>query len=214
MSGAEKVLIAAVKDALETIGRDVPRALAAGHRGVEKALVKDAETFEAAEAAQAAKATALRQGPKAPPYKPIHKPNDVVVRGKYTYYTDGVGRVHRVTGRLEPGTGGRLNKALARRIRDMGIAKDQAGHLIARIFKGSPDDINLLPQNGNFNMGRWRVMEKQWQKLLLEKPPHVIEVDIHAVYGDASGRPTSYEVEWTDNGVPSRRTFGNGPGGR
>ena len=81
MSGAEKVLVQAVKQALETIGRDVPKALSAGHHRVAEKLAEDAEVFEATEAKQAADAAALHSdapalhtpgsGPSTPKVDPV-----------------------------------------------------------------------------------------------------------------------------------------------
>lgn len=44
--------------------------------------------------------------------------------------------------------------------------KDEGGHLIATIFKGSGDIDNLVPMNGNLNKGEWKKLENDWADAL------------------------------------------------
>lgn len=45
---------------------------------------------------------------------------------------------------------------------------DEGGHLIASIFNGPGERLNLLPMNGNLNKGAWKVMENTWARELRE----------------------------------------------
>ncbi|HDX5555830.1 TPA: DNA/RNA non-specific endonuclease, partial [Escherichia coli] len=45
---------------------------------------------------------------------------------------------------------------------------DEGGHLIASIFNGPGEKLNLLPMDGNLNKGAWKSMENTWAKALSE----------------------------------------------
>uniref|UniRef100_A0AC34FZU9 Type VII secretion system protein EssD-like domain-containing protein n=1 Tax=Panagrolaimus sp. ES5 TaxID=591445 RepID=A0AC34FZU9_9BILA len=45
-------------------------------------------------------------------------------------------------------------------VKEVGVEGDQAGHIIAEQFGGSGDKENIFPQNPEFNMGCWRVIEE------------------------------------------------------
>jgi len=72
------------------------------------------------------------------------------------------------------------------------VIGDQGGHLIASIFNGAGDRVNLVPMNANLNMGRWRSMEHQWAGLV--RSGHQVQVSINAVYLGSLTRLTSFII--------------------
>ncbi len=128
----------------------------------------------------------------------------------YRFATDAQGRVTSVEGRLDL-------EAAARNGYQQRIAGgtdrlpgDQGGHLIASIFKGPGDRINLVAMDGNFNMGAWRSMEARLETALKEGKTVDVKIDVR--YSDGQ-RPTSFRVEYTIDGQVGRETFRNQPGG-
>jgi hypothetical protein len=88
-------------------------------------------------------------------------PNSTYVVNGYTYTTDSEGRVISVEGTLSSTVADR-NKYRQRQVGRSGNPGDQGGHLIASIFQGPGDRLNMVPMDGNLNMGRWRSMERSW----------------------------------------------------
>ncbi len=43
---------------------------------------------------------------------------------------------------------------------------DEGGHLIASIFGGPGERLNVVPMDGNLNKGAWKQMENSWAKEL------------------------------------------------
>lgn len=131
----------------------------------------------------------------------------------YHYATDAKGRVTTVEGRLDLETAPRNSYQQQVSGRTDRLPDDQGGHLIASIFKGPGDRLNLVPMNGNFNMGAWRSMESRFADALAKG--HSVDLRIKAVYADDSARPTRFIViSITDGGRPVRNTFQNAPGGQ
>ncbi|UOQ74804.1 DNA/RNA non-specific endonuclease [Hymenobacter cellulosilyticus] len=147
-------------------------------------------------------------------FKKRLKPNTTYVRSGYEYATDAYGRIRRAKGklRIEP---------KATRLRDeymqgvVGVkdgrkADDVGGHLIGDQFGGTGNNANVVAMDklvNNYHKGRWGQMEKAWAKAI--KEGKTVEVDIEAIYKDASARPHSFEVtEWI-NGVEKTHTINN-----
>jgi len=94
-----------------------------------------------------------------------------------------------------------------------GNAGDEGGHLIASIFNGPGEKLNLLPMNGNLNKGAWKQMENTWAKALSEGKE--VKVNIQPSYVGDSVRPDKFYVEYMiDGGRPIEKTFKNAPGGK
>lgn len=130
----------------------------------------------------------------------------------YLYHTDGQGRVSRVEGNLQLGDGPRNTYQQQVSGREDRLPDDQGGHLIASIFQGPGEQMNLVPQNGNLNMGAWKQMENAWAEAL--KADLDVQVRINPVYGGDSLRPTRFDVSYQVEGQPpATRTFQNRPGG-
>jgi hypothetical protein len=134
---------------------------------------------------------------------------DYVVNG-YTYRTDAAGRVENVSGRLELHTADRNGYQQQVSGREDRLPDDQGGHLIASIFNGPGDRLNLVPMDGNFNMGAWRDVERRLQTALDGGKTVDVRIDVRYAEGQ---RPTAFRIEYTIDGQTSRETFRNRPGG-
>jgi hypothetical protein len=76
-----------------------------------------------------------------------------------------------------------------------GIPGDQGGHLVGYRFLPEQGGINQFPQQGNFNMGAFKVVENDYARYLNEG----YRVDFEHALGnfDSSWRPSSLRVEFT-----------------
>ena len=84
--------------------------------------------------------------------------------------------------------------------------------MIASIFNGPGEKLNLLPMNGNLNKGICKAMENTWASALKEGKQ--IGVKIEPVYSGKSVRPDSFNVDYSIGGVrPKEIVFKNSPGG-
>ncbi|HCF0113450.1 TPA: DNA/RNA non-specific endonuclease, partial [Pseudomonas aeruginosa] len=92
------------------------------------------------------------------------------------------------------------------------VSGDEGGHLIASIFNGPGEKLNLLPMNGNLNKGAWKSMENTWSSAL--KQGQMVSVKIEPVYSGSSVRPDRFTVRYSiDGGRPVIVDFKNSPGG-
>ena len=71
--------------------------------------------------------------------------------------------------------------------------------MIASIFNGPGERLNLLPMNGNLNKGTWKSMENTWTSALKEGKQ--VSVKIEPVYSGKSVRPDSFNVEYSIGGA-------------
>ncbi|MCW8021188.1 MULTISPECIES: DNA/RNA non-specific endonuclease [Pseudomonas aeruginosa group] len=87
------------------------------------------------------------------------------VDGNKTYQTDSLGRVEKVESNLSLTKSDRNThqQCIAGKC---GVSGDESGHLIASIFNGPGEKLNLLPMNGNLNKGAWKSMENTWSSAL------------------------------------------------
>ncbi len=86
----------------------------------------------------------------------------------FLFSTDEQGRLSRIRATLELGDGGGYSDSVRQAVRPLGGPTDDVGHMIARIFKGPYENINLLPQDANLNRGAWRAMEQDWAKSIAQ----------------------------------------------
>ncbi|MGT4652701.1 DNA/RNA non-specific endonuclease, partial [Bacillus cereus] len=95
------------------------------------------------------------------------------------------------------------------------LLKDDGGHLIASIFKGSGDIDNLVPMSSQINRsgGKWYEMEQRWLKALRADPPKHVEVSIEPIYKDDSLRPDSFVIEYNIGKRSYLEKIKNQPGG-
>jgi DNA/RNA non-specific endonuclease len=130
----------------------------------------------------------------------------------YKFSTDVQGRVSSVEGQLtlakaerngyQQGVAGRADR----------LPDDQGGHLIASIFNGPGEAVNLKAMNGNFNMGAFRQMEDKLAEAL--KAGKEVNVKIDVVHLDGNTRPDAFRVRYQiDGGKPIVKDFENAAGG-
>ncbi|NMC40889.1 MAG: hypothetical protein GYA43_06920 [Bacteroidales bacterium] len=94
-----------------------------------------------------------------------------------------------------------------------GVDGDEGGHLIASIFNGPGEKLNLVPMDGNLNKSLWKQMENDWARAL--KDGKQVNVKIEPVYKGDSLRPDSFNVTYSiDGGRPVFKDIGNTPGGK
>ncbi|MGG7448517.1 hemagglutinin repeat-containing protein [Kosakonia oryzendophytica] len=141
------------------------------------------------------------------------QPNTIYkVDGDKVYKTDNLARPNQVEATLSPNVKDR-NTYQQCKAGKCGIDGDEGGHLIASIFNGPGEKLNLLPMDGNLNKGAWKQMENTWAKALSEGKE--VKVNIQPSYVGDSVRPDKFYVEYTiDGGRPIAETFKNAPGGK
>ncbi|PPF09493.1 DNA/RNA non-specific endonuclease, partial [Rathayibacter rathayi] len=130
----------------------------------------------------------------------------------YVYETNAEGLIERVivenlhlkpTGRPrfkhDPNTPGKL-------------PTDDAGHLIADVFDGSPELNNLVSQAKALNRGagsEWTAMERDWRDALSDVPPRAVtDIEIEILY-DGGKRPIALDVKYEIGGKPGGNYFPN-----
>lgn len=141
------------------------------------------------------------------------EPNTVYkVDGNKTYHTDELSRLSDIKATLELSKNDR-NTYQQCKGGKCGNPGDEGGHLIASIFGGPGERLNIVPMDGNLNKGAWKAMENSWAKDL--KAGKKVDVQIQPIYSDNSKRPSSFNVTYSvDNGRPTRVNIDNAPGGK
>ena len=92
------------------------------------------------------------------------------------------------------------------------VAGDEGGHLIATIFTGPGEKLNIVPMNSNLNRSEWKKMENSWAKAL--KDNKEVDVRIEPIYSGNSERPVKFNVRYTIEGErPVIKNFTNAQGG-
>ncbi|MDI3367577.1 hypothetical protein ACVWWU_002703 [Pantoea sp. PA1] len=140
------------------------------------------------------------------------EPNTVYkVDGNKTFQTDTQGRTSLAEGTLS-WTKNDRNGYQQCKAGKCGNPGDEGGHLIASIFNGPGEKLNLVPMDGNLNKGVWKQMENTWANAL--KDGKQVNVKIEPVYIGDSKRPDSFSVTYSINGArPVIRDISNTPGG-
>ncbi|WP_213716197.1 hemagglutinin repeat-containing protein [Cedecea lapagei] len=141
------------------------------------------------------------------------KPNETYpVDGNKVFKTDDLGRTSSVEAKLSLNTNDR-NTYQQCKAGKCGISGDEGGHLIASIFNGPGEKINLVPMNGNLNKGAWKKMENDWAKAL--KDGKEVNVNIQPIYSGNNQRPDRIIVKYSiDGSRPVNIDFKNSPGGK
>ena len=129
-------------------------------------------------------------------------------RNGFEYETDEQGRVNFICGKLELGEGVRTGEQT--RVGHLGLEDDEGGHFIGTQFKGSPEGVNLFPQNENFNHSAYATMEREWADALKEGKE--VEVAIQPVHVDDDHRPIGMDVYYVIDGEPTTKSFYNEAG--
>lgn len=134
------------------------------------------------------------------------------IDGDKTFVTDNHGRVASVEADLSLLTRDR-NTYQQCKAGKCGVTGDEGGHLIASIFGGLGEKLNIVPMSGNLNKGVWKQMENTWAAALKEGKQ--VNVKIEPVYSGTGGRPESFNVLYSINGGrPVEQNFINAPGGK
>lgn len=123
------------------------------------------------------------------------KPNTIYnFENGYTYKTDINGRVSSVQAELQLGKNDRNTYQQKVSGRNDRASTDHGGHLIASMFKGPGEGINIVPMDKNFNGsgGKWYQLENDWKKALENNQS--VNVSIRPVYSGTSKRPDSFIV--------------------
>ncbi|WP_342755385.1 hemagglutinin repeat-containing protein [Pantoea sp. MBD-2R] len=141
------------------------------------------------------------------------EPNTIYqVDGNKTYYTDELSRTTNVTASLSLSKSDR-NTYQQCKAGKCGSTGDEGGHLIASIFNGPGEKLNLVPMNGNLNKGAWKQMENSWATAL--KDGRKIDVNIQPIYSGNNTRPDRVIVQYSiDGSRPVNVDFKNSPGGK
>ncbi len=141
------------------------------------------------------------------------EPNTKYKVGNHIYETDDLGRVCRVSGKLDRGKLGRNTHQQSKSVTLKGGTKgiDEGGHLIAHQFKGAGEQINYVPMLGILNQGKWKKMEQDWANALEGNPPppKTVEVDIRIVYDGTNKRPTKFQIIYKIDGKKHIKKFPN-----
>ncbi|MFM4917570.1 hemagglutinin repeat-containing protein [Aeromonas dhakensis] len=166
-------------------------------------------------AAQVLREVEVSSGGKGAWTKELNKPepNTIYkVDGNKTYQTDSLGRVEKVESNLSLTKNDRntYQQCVAGKC---GISGDEGGHLIASVFNGPGERLNLLPMNANLNKGAWKKMENVWAKALNEGQS--VKIDIRPSYISDGTRPDKFKVVYSmGGGRPIEKVFNNAPGGK
>ncbi|EON4095227.1 TPA: DNA/RNA non-specific endonuclease [Escherichia coli] len=141
------------------------------------------------------------------------QPNKVYhVDGDKIYKTDAQAGPSQVEATLSPNVKDR-NGYQQCKAGKCGLDGDEGGHLIASIFNGPGEKLNLVPMDGNLNKGAWKQMENTWAKALGEGKE--VKVNIQPSYIGDSVRPAKFKVVYSiDGGRPIEKVFNNAPGGK
>ncbi|WP_082450518.1 MULTISPECIES: DNA/RNA non-specific endonuclease [unclassified Pseudomonas] len=92
-----------------------------------------------------------------------------------------------------------------------GVSGDEGGNLIASVFNGPGEQLNLLPMNGDLNKRAWKAMENTLASAL--KQGQTVGVKIEPVYSGSSVRPDRFTVRYSiGSGRPVIVDFKNSPG--
>ncbi|WP_240000895.1 MULTISPECIES: DNA/RNA non-specific endonuclease [unclassified Photorhabdus] len=140
------------------------------------------------------------------------EPNTVYhVDGNKTFQTDSLGRTSLAEGSLSLSKNDR-NTYQQCKAGKCGNPGDEGGHLIASIFNGPGEKLNLVPMDGNLNKGAWKQMENTWASALKEGKQ--VDVKVEPVYKGNNVRPESFSVTYSiDGGRPIVKDISNIPGG-
>lgn len=134
-----------------------------------------------------------------------------VVDGRYTYDTDELGRVERVSGELHLDAADRNTYRQQQAGGAERLTTDDGGHLVGSQFDGPGEAINLIAQNRGINRsgGQWYALESTWQTALSRGQQ--VNVDIQPVFSGSNIRPDAITVRYTIDGRPFTRTIPNPP---
>ncbi|SDU25603.1 DNA/RNA non-specific endonuclease [Jiangella alkaliphila] len=126
------------------------------------------------------------------------------------YTTDDRGRVIRTQAVLIETTPDQPRHKYAQTSLQDKLPGDHAGHIIARIFGGIGQRLNLVPMEGKLvNQGQYATLEGQWQEAV--EAEKQVELDVRLYYNDQTRRPYKLVVFHTIDGKTEKTTIRNKP---
>lgn len=138
----------------------------------------------------------LNSGGKGNWSKELNKPEPntkYIVDDNKIYVTDSVGRTTSAEANLNKIIRDR-NQYQQRKVGNSGEEGDHGGHLIASIFDGPGEKLNMVPMNSTLNQGAWKAMENMWSKAL--NRGESVDVKITPNYKNSELRPYSFDVKY------------------
>ncbi|MBL0888884.1 hypothetical protein HGK34_21855 [Myceligenerans sp. I2] len=149
------------------------------------------------------------------------QPDVTYVVNDHVFVTDHAGRaIEAYADDLQLGDADR-SESIQSRIGNMGGDEYDGGHLLANMFAGGPEDINLVPMLSDLNQGNgsrdtFYAVEKDLRSHL-ERPPDAgpewepprITFRVLPVYEGESRVPTMISVEYGIDGVSTSKDFPN-----
>ena len=144
----------------------------------------------------------------------------------FTYETDNIGRVRRITGILQPGPSrrdpGQQSWAVSEKDgnprTDNLATSDDGGHMIGAQFNGPVEQINYFAQNSaDSRYGIWKLMENEWKRVAEGTQTPIngvvvispVRVEITPNFSGSSKRPFEFDVIYSYNGI--EETLNNNP---
>ncbi|MFD1806398.1 DNA/RNA non-specific endonuclease [Pasteurella oralis] len=130
------------------------------------------------------------------------EPNTIYkLSNNHQYKTDELGRVSEAKGNLKLEKSDRNTYQQRMAGGECRLETDCGGHLLASMFGGAGEGLNLVAMDGMLNgvKGKWYQMEMQWKRAL-EKGQKV-EVSIKPIYDGNGKRPHEFSIEQNINGI-------------
>jgi filamentous hemagglutinin len=126
----------------------------------------------------------------------------------HAYMTDALGRVTKAEGLLDVSKVDRnvYQQLIAGKVGGEGY---EGGHLIATLFGGAGEKINLIPQLATVNRVEFRAMERTWADAI--RAGKEVRVEVSPIYSGSSKVPDNVVARWWVDGVPDQRIFPNKP---
>ena len=82
---------------------------------------------------------------------------------------------------------------------------DQAAHLAADRFGGSPELANLVSQSSHVNLSEYKKLENEWAKAIKEGKN--VQVEVNVLYEGSNARPSSFDVAYWIDGKLNHKTI-------
>lgn len=143
------------------------------------------------------------------------KPNAVyVLDNGHAYMTDALGRVSKAEGLLDVSNLRKMDRNTYQQLvaGKVGGEGYEGGHLIATLFGGAGEKINLIPQLAAVNRREFRVLEREWADAI--RAGKDVKVEVRPVYVGTSKIPDEVVVDhWVNKVRQPPRAFPNKPGG-
>ena len=87
---------------------------------------------------------------------------------------------------------------------------DQGGHIIACIFGGTGQSINMVPMCRSLNLSAWKKLENRWAKALKAGSRVYVVVDLKYEKSSSSRRLCGLTARWSvDGGCTEIKEFTN-----